>query len=119
MSRSIPGSGARRRARGFSLIELLIAGAVIAVIGMAGVAYVVRAAQTSENSKDTVYAREKAMSILSELRAYVEGGEGQVAADLDGFDDGISQQAALTRQSLCVRRRSLPHGRVAFQRSMR
>lgn len=86
----------RRRSRGFSLIELLIAGAVISVIGMAGVAYVARAAQAADYTKDKVYARQKAMSILSELRAYVEGGEGQVAADLDGFDDGISQQASLT-----------------------
>ena len=96
MSRSNPAVPVPRRARGFSLIELLIAGSVIAVIGMAGVAYITRAAQTADNSKDTVFARQKAMSILSELRAYVEGGEGQVAADLDGFDDGVSQQAALT-----------------------
>ena len=39
-------------------------------------------------------SRQKALSILAELRAYVEGGEGEVAADLDGFDDGISQNAS-------------------------
>lgn len=91
-----PAPRTRRRSGGFSLVELLIAGTVVAIIGMAGVAYVARAAQSADFTKDTVFARQKAMSILSELRAYVEGGEGQVAADLDGFDDGISQQAALT-----------------------
>ena len=83
-------------ARGFTLIEVMIAGSVIAICGMAGVAYVARATQGADYSRDRVFARQKAMSILSELRAYVEGGKGEVAADLDGFDDGVSQNATLS-----------------------
>src|SRR5205814_4327374 len=86
----------RRLARGFTLIELLIAGSVIAVIGMAGVAYVGRSSQGADYARDRLFARQKALSILSELRGYVEGGVGEVAADLDGFDDGVTQNPALS-----------------------
>ncbi len=87
----------RRRARaGFSLVELMIGCSVVAIAGMAGVAYVGRAASNADAVKDRLYARQKALSILSELRAYVEGGKGEVAADLDGFDDGLSQNPTLS-----------------------
>jgi prepilin-type N-terminal cleavage/methylation domain-containing protein len=88
-------SGAAR-ARGFSLIEVLIAAAVVTVAGMAGVSYVSRASQHADAARERVFARHKALSILSELRAYVEGGQGEVAADLDGFDDGLTQNPTLS-----------------------
>ena len=87
-----------RRNRGFSLLEILISAALVALAAMAGVAYVTRGSQHADWSKDKVFARQKALSILAELRAYVEGGEGEVAADLDGFDDGLAFQQALTIQ---------------------
>lgn len=89
-------SPSRAAARGFSLLELIIAGSVIAVIGMAGVAYVARASQNADYARDRLFARQKALSILDEMKAYVEGSEDQVAADLDGFDDGILQLPVLT-----------------------
>lgn len=82
--------------RGFSLIELLIGCSVVAIIAMAGVAYVGRASQHADVAKDRLFARQKALSILSEMRAYVEGGKGEVAADLDGFDDGLWQDPTLS-----------------------
>ena len=70
---------------------------LVVLAAMAGVALLTRSAQHARDwSHDRVFARQKALSILAELRAYVEGGEGEVAADLDGFDDGLSQNAALT-----------------------
>jgi prepilin-type N-terminal cleavage/methylation domain-containing protein len=93
-----PGRSRAAGARGFTLIEIMIAASVIAVCGMAGIAYITRATQGADYSRDRVFARQKAMSILSELRAYVEGGKGEVAADLDGFDDGIAQNATLSIQ---------------------
>ncbi len=86
----------RRRPKGFSLIEVLIGATVIAIAGMAGVAYVARASQSADYTRDRIFARQKGLSIISELRGYVEGGAGEVAADLDGFDDGVLQQPTLS-----------------------
>ncbi|MDJ0520709.1 MAG: hypothetical protein QNJ90_01400 [Planctomycetota bacterium] len=85
-----------RTARGFSLIEVIIAGVLVALASMAAVAYVTRGTQQADWVRDKVHARQRALSILSELRAFVEGGEGEVAADLDGFDDGLSVSPSLT-----------------------
>ena len=71
-----------RSQRGFSLVEILISGALVALAAMAGVAYVTRGTQHASWAKDKVYARQKALSVLAELRAYVEGGEGEVHLDL-------------------------------------
>ncbi len=85
-----------RRNQGFSLIEILIATTIVAIAAMSAVAYVSRAAGHADWAKDRLYAREKALSILAELRGFVEGGEGEVAADLDGFDDGQAYTPSLT-----------------------
>jgi len=85
-----------RRSQGFSLIEVLSATALVGVAAMVAVAYVSRASDHATWAKDKLFARQKALSILAELRAYVEGGEGEVAADLDGFDDGVSYSPTLT-----------------------
>lgn len=84
------------RERGITLIEVLIAVVLVAIASMAGVAYVTRSTQHADWVRDKVWARQKALSILAELRAYVQGGQGEVASDLDGFDDGLAFQASLT-----------------------
>lgn len=86
----------RHRRRGFSLLEMLIAGTIIAVVGMAGAAYVSRSTQGADWSRDRVFARQKALSILSELKSFVEGSANQTADELDGFDDGFTYNASLT-----------------------
>ncbi|MDA1193669.1 MAG: prepilin-type N-terminal cleavage/methylation domain-containing protein [Planctomycetota bacterium] len=86
------------RARGFGLIEVLIAVSVMAVAAMAGIAFVLRDTQHSDWVRDRAFARQKAMAMLAELRSFVEGGEGEVAADLDGFDDGVAYVPSLTIQ---------------------
>lgn len=85
-----------QRTTGFSLIEILISTALVAVAAMAAVAYITRAAGHADFAKDKVFARQKALSILAELRSFVEGGEGEVAADLDGFDDGLALHPSLS-----------------------
>ncbi|MDF1702344.1 MAG: prepilin-type N-terminal cleavage/methylation domain-containing protein, partial [Planctomycetota bacterium] len=85
-----------RRQTGFSLIEILISTALVVVAAMAAVAYVTRAAGHADFAKDKVFARQKALSMIAELRSVVEGGEGEVAADLDGFDDGLALHPSLT-----------------------
>ena len=85
-----------RTARGFSLLEMLIAGTIIAIVGLAGAAYVSRSTQAADWSRDRVFARQKALSILSELKSFVEGASNQAADELDGFDDGFTFNASLT-----------------------
>jgi prepilin-type N-terminal cleavage/methylation domain-containing protein len=85
-----------RREAGFTLIEVMIAMILIAIAAMAGVAYVTRGVQQSDWVRDEVFARQKALSILSELRAFVEHSEGEAASDLDGFDDGVGYEPSLT-----------------------
>jgi len=87
---------AARAERGFSLLEVIIAGVLVALASMAAVAYVTRGTQEADWVRDKVQARQKALSILAELRAFVEGGEGEVASDLDGFDDGLGVNPSLT-----------------------
>ncbi len=84
--------------RGFGLLEVLVAVTLLSVAAMAGIAFIVRDTQQGDWVRDKAFARQKSMAILAELRSFVEGGEGEVAADLDGFDDGIRYEASLTIQ---------------------
>jgi len=82
--------------KGFSLLETLVAGIIVAVVGMAGAAYVVRSTQGADWSRDRMFARQKALSVLSELKSFVEGSANQAADELDGFDDGLAYNATLS-----------------------
>jgi hypothetical protein len=80
------------------MIEILISAALIAIAAMAAVAYVTRASGHARWAGEKVFARQRALSILAELRSFVETGEGESASDLDGFDDGASYEPSLTIQ---------------------
>src|SRR5262245_8444102 len=86
--------------RGFSLVEVMVAAFLVTLAAMAGVTYVARGAQQTDWTKDKLFANQKALSILAELRGYVEGADGEVAADLDRFDDGATPNPTLTIASL-------------------
>ncbi len=86
----------RNRQRGLSLIEILLAAAMVALASLTAVTYVTRGAQHTQWTRDKVFARQKAMAMLAELRAHVDGGAGGVAADLDGYDDGAGYEPSLT-----------------------
>ncbi|MDF1699806.1 MAG: prepilin-type N-terminal cleavage/methylation domain-containing protein, partial [Planctomycetota bacterium] len=88
----------RTNDRGFGLLEVLIAVTLLSIAAMASIAFILRDTQHGEWVRDKAFARQKAMAILAELRAFVEGGEGEVAADLDGFDDGVGHEPSLTIQ---------------------
>ena len=81
---------------GFSLLEILIASSILVLVAMMGVMHVVRTSQQVEWARDHAFAREKAVSILDELRSYVEGDDAEAAADLDAFDDGLGVSPVLT-----------------------
>jgi len=85
-----------RASRGFSLLEILIASAILVLVAMMGTMHVVRTQQHVNWARDKAFAREKAVSIVDELRSFVEGDEAEAAADLDSFDDGLSVSPVLT-----------------------
>jgi hypothetical protein len=84
---------------GFTLVEVLAAAVLVALASLLGAAHISRGGQHAEWARDKAFARQKALSLLAELRAYVEGGEGEVAADLDGLDDGLALVPTLTLMS--------------------
>jgi prepilin-type N-terminal cleavage/methylation domain-containing protein len=84
------------RQGGFTLVELLIAVVVVALCASMGALYTGRASQEIDQSRDVAFGRERAVSILQELRSFVEGDQSRVAADLDEFDDGSGSSPVLT-----------------------
>ena len=59
----------QRRTTGFTLIEILISMILITIGAMSAVAYITRGTQESNWVRDEGFARQKALSILAELRA--------------------------------------------------
>lgn len=84
------------RCRGSTLLEALIAATVAILAALAATVYVTRSASYIQWSEDRAFARQKALSILGELRAFVESGGGEAAADLDAFDDGTGHAPTLS-----------------------
>jgi len=82
--------------RGFSLIEILLAAALLSVAALAAVAHMTHAAGHADWARDKVFARQKALSIAAELRSFVVGMGGSTASDLDDFDDGATVHPTLS-----------------------
>ncbi len=86
----------RGPSHGFSLLEVLIASVVLVLAAMAAVLYIGRSAQHSDWIQDRVFAEQKALAILAEMRGYVLNQDGNVASDLTKFDDGSGFNPVLT-----------------------
>jgi len=82
---------------GLTLIEVMIALAVIAVVIAASIGFTVLLQKTTIMNQNRSFGMQKAIAILSELRSYVESKDiSGGAAMLDIFDDGISRSPLLT-----------------------
>lgn len=88
--------GRRPPAAGFTLIEVLIAAVVLVIAAMAAVLHITRSTQRGAWARDRIFAQQRALSILNELRAHVLSAPGVVAADLAQFDDGVGFNPTLT-----------------------
>ena len=86
----------RRPEHGFTLIDLMIAAVILVVATLLGVMHVTTSVRELVRSRESGFARQRAVSILAELRAYVEGDEGHAASELDEFDDGTGWSPTLT-----------------------
>ena len=82
--------------KGFSLVEILLAAALLSVAALVAVAHMTQAAGHADWTRDRVFARQKALSIIAEMRTYVSGLGGATASDLDTFDDGVTVHPTLS-----------------------
>ena len=85
-----------RGVAGFSLLEVLLASVVVLIAATVGVMHVTRSAQGVVYYGETAFARQRALSILNELRAHVQRDQDRCAADLDDLSDGTSASPVLT-----------------------
>lgn len=82
--------------RGISLIEVLIASAILLIVIVGFLAFQTSAWRSAEHVENRSFAIARAVSLLEELEAYVEGGSENHAQMLDDFDDGTQVRAMLT-----------------------
>jgi type II secretory pathway pseudopilin PulG len=82
--------------RGFSLIETVIAMAVVMLAVMSGVVYMSTVTHQTKHNKDKEFAVQKAISILEELKAMAESANGTAGSLLDEMDDGVQTNPVLT-----------------------
>ncbi len=91
-------AGRKRGDRGISLAEMLISLFLLTATLLMVVHYIGVSFTTTKANKEKDFATQKAIQIVNELRAYVQGG-GETHADmLDNYDDGIVSLPVLTTQ---------------------
>ncbi|HVP37992.1 MAG TPA: prepilin-type N-terminal cleavage/methylation domain-containing protein [Candidatus Saccharimonadales bacterium] len=86
----------RRDARGFTMVEVLVASTVLSIVLLAAVTYQVNSMHANTKIKDRAFATQKAIQMMEELRGYVNGGAETNIDVLDGYDDGAVFNTILT-----------------------
>jgi len=81
-----------------SLVEVLMAMAILGVLIFATVAVTSSALLSSRNTIDKQFATQKALSILEELKTLAQGTQGSAVIILDQYDDGTTVKPVLTIQ---------------------
>jgi len=90
----------RKNERGMSLAEVLVSLAIVGAIVIFSARMVTTAYRGTQDNMNKQFAMQKAVSMLEELRALVQvEGQGNNAALLDSFDDGVTNQPILTTQT--------------------
>lgn len=87
---------ARPRQGGFSILEVLIAAGILAIVSAGAVMFLLTEWRQEALNRDREFANDRAQSMLEELRAFAEVGEANDAATLDQFDDGTGFSYTLT-----------------------
>ncbi len=81
---------------GFTIAEVMISLAIFTAIAVVLVSHLGLFYGETRNTREKVFAYEKAGAILTELQAYVDRGEVEAAIDLDSLDDGTAFNPTLT-----------------------
>jgi hypothetical protein len=87
-----------KRQSGMSFAEVLVGLALVGVTILASLTVVNGALTGSRNNMDKQFATQKAIAMLEELRALIQGTQNVNATVLDDYDDGTQTQPVLTTQ---------------------
>jgi len=87
---------AMNKQRGMSLVEVLVALAILAIIIGFSTTMISTALHGTKDNINKQFATQKAVSMLEELRALVQTDSGATAVVLDDYDDGTTNQPLLT-----------------------
>ena len=87
-----------RNQRGMTLIETLVAMAIVGIIIAFSTTMVTTVLRRTQDNLNKQFATQKAISMLEELRAVVQTESGATEVVLDDFDDGTTNQVLLTVQ---------------------
>lgn len=88
----------RRNQRGMTLVEALVALAIVATVVGSTATLVSRTLRGTRDNINRQFAAQKAISILEELRALIQIEDGATTVVLDDYDDGTTSQPLLTTQ---------------------
>ncbi len=95
----------RHTQRGMSLVEVVMALAILSVLIFASMSLTSSAMWSTKNNIDKQFATQKALSMLEELKSVAQGAQGQTVVILDQYDDG---DAAVMKSVLTTQAGALP-----------
>src|SRR5688572_364740 len=87
-----------RRQAGMTLVEALVAMAIVGVIVISSTQLVATAMRSTRDNINRQFAIQKAISMLEELRALIQTQSGATTIVLDDYDNGTSNVPLLTTQ---------------------
>lgn len=87
-----------KRQSGMTLIEALVAMAIVGVIVISSSQLVATAMRATRDNINRQFATQKAISMLEELRALIQTQSGATAVVLDDYDNGTTNVPLLTTQ---------------------
>lgn len=90
----------RKRQRGFSLIEVVLASSVLTVVVAGSMAMQNYTTHRTVSTSDKAFATQKALQMFEELRSYVQANRESDIAKLQNFSDGANYNQVLTTEKI-------------------